>query len=220
MIILLLSIYIIDQQLASASKPVTFYATNKVSKSLGPICSEDFGEWFARSETPMTILRLNPGLEDIEEVEPNKYRCALAPIKFPGLSIRSTIDFRTEFNETSFEVICEDDAISQTYEGRKFLAKIVSNLIPTVKSTNKLVFDEAASLLTNEAYLDISFYLPSWFPFPSNAVEDGGSASIQKSLDSDLESLLDKLLYAFWKSNSDATAEDSANIDKVLGLTV
>lgn len=202
LLLLLLCLFSSFLQLSfSKSRTVTFRASHSATKPLGYLSQEDFTEWFELSTTPITILSLNPGVKSIEETTPGQLRCMLEPIKFPGASVSSTMDFTYTFDGSEFEIRCLDNGLQQTFAGP--FGNLLSRLPkPSVVSSSKILFDKEREALVNEATLNISFGLPSWFPMPFQAVEDGGSKAIQDTLESDMTATLDKLLYQFWKANS------------------
>ena len=91
--------------------------------------------------------------------------------------------------------------MKQTFEGNTFLKKIVSQLIPEVRSENIFYIDEDKNEVGNTAWLEIEFKLPRYFPFPYGAVEAGGTKAIQQSMEEDLNQLVDNVFckYKGWK---------------------
>ena len=110
LLLLLLCLFSSFLQLSfSKSRTVTFRASHSATKPLGYLSQEDFTEWFELSTTPITILSLNPGVKSIEETTPGQLRCMLEPIKFPGASVSSTMDFTYTFDGSEFEIRCLDN---------------------------------------------------------------------------------------------------------------
>lgn len=188
-----------------AKRVVSLNAKQILSKSLSvqSIAINDFENWFSDPKRPLQIIRLNPGLKKVEILEDDNNnnnksniicRGYLKPIQFPGLAITSTVDFQTYFNGTSLSIRCEEGSVKQSFEGNKFLAKIVSALVPNVESENTIFIDKETNSICNKASLQIKFSLPSWFPINEDAVRNGGSDSLQKSMNSDLDGLLDSIL--------------------------
>ena len=98
--------------------------------------------------------------------------------------------------------------MKQTFEGNSFLKKVVSQLIPEVRSENIFYIDENKNEVSNSAWLEIEFKLPQYFPFPFGAVEAGGTKAIQQSMEEDLNQLVDNVLckYKEWKSGEPSSS--------------
>eukprot|EP01036_Dinobryon_divergens_P026004 gene26004-34605_t len=139
-------------------------------------------------------MRLNPGLEKIDDLGSQRFRGYLKPISFPGLRVTSVIDFETTFDLNKFEVACNEGAITQTFEGNIILIKIFSGLTPAVISKTIWFVDTESGSLSNRSELQIRFGVPSWFPFDVNNSQRDGSSVLQKSLEADITILLDRLV--------------------------
>ena len=185
-----------SESITSSTKYIAFNVRTSISKALK---SEDidpstFNTWFCQDSTPLSILRLNPGLEKIEDLGSQRFRGYLKPIAFPGLRVTSIIDFETTFDLNKFEVACNDGAIKQTFEGNTILIKIFSGLTPAVTSKTIWFVDPESGSLNNRSELQIRFGVPSWFPFDASNSQRDGSSVLQKSLEADINILLDRIV--------------------------
>ena len=108
---------------------------------------------------------------------------------------------------TSFFTII---GMKQTFEGNSFLKKVVSQLIPEVRSENIFYIDDEKNEVGNSAWLEIEFKLPEYFPFPFGAVEAGGTKAIQQSMEHDLNQLVDNVFckYKEWKNGQEGKSQD------------
>jgi hypothetical protein len=185
-----------------SKKLVRFIGRQKIARSLSslslpPERSSAFHSWFADPSTPSRILKSNPGIKEVQQIEERQYVARLTPITFPGLKVLSSVNFDCFFDGRTFEVVCKENSLQQEYEGPKALASLVSKLQPKVVSRNLCAFDLETNTLSNEAMLDISFMLPSWFPIPHKVLEERGSAVVQAGMEKDLSALVDSLLAQF-----------------------
>lgn len=185
-----------SESITSSTKYIAFNVRTSISKALK---SEDidpstFNTWFCQDSTPLSILRLNPGLEKIEDLGSQRFRGYLKPIAFPGLRVTSIIDFETTFDLNKFEVACNDGAIKQTFEGNTIFIKIFSGLAPAVISKTIWFVDPESGSLNNRSELQIRFGVPSWFPFDASNSQRDGSSVLQKSLEADINILLDRIV--------------------------
>lgn len=204
-IISILIIYQLLVPFALASKSGKYILFNAKIAALKPLKTEGinpshFSEWFSREEIPLEILKLNPSLEKIETLDNKQLRGYLKPIKFPGISVTSVIDFETNFEQNNFEVVCNEGAIKQSFEGNKILISLFSTLSPVVVSKTTWFVDVENGSLGNDSNLQIRFGIPSWFPFDVNNSEKEGGSVIQKNLESDVKELSDRILnlYRNW----------------------
>jgi hypothetical protein len=163
------------------SKCISFRVSSARSQPLASvgIQTSAFSRWFAQEDTPLEIIKLNPGLEFIEVISKERFKGHLKPLKFPGLSVSSIIEFQTTSQESKFEIICNEGAITQIFEGNMLLVKIFS----------ALTFDAETECICNESNLEIRFGVPSWFPFDRDASQTQGSSVIQQSIEKDIEEL-------------------------------
>jgi hypothetical protein len=176
------------------TKNVLFRAEHSVTRRV----SNQFEKFFNLPSTPLTILSLNPAFEKLSnEPGSNIYTGYLAPIQFPGVSMRPVVDFIVEYDTSSLTVTCIEGGMRQSFEGNEFFANLLSKLIPDVRSCNKFKFEKSTSELSNIAWLEIELDLPSWFPIPAEPVQKRGSAVIQKNIETDLNALIDKVLKKF-----------------------
>lgn len=194
---------IILSQVADAKKFITFSSKINISKQISYPLSGIFPKWFQRPQTPIEILQLNPGIEQIEmystleEESPAIMSAHLTPLSFPGLLVYSIVDFNVTFDGSTIYVTCNDESRRQTFKGSKTLASIVSKLTPTIRSSSIMKYDEAKRSLDNDVNLDIEFGVPAWFPFSLSIVEAEGSKAIQKALAADIDKLLNQVLQKF-----------------------
>jgi Protein of unknown function (DUF1997) len=182
-----------------AKKIVSFRASASITRPLLESCPK-FVEWFGKKDIPLRLLKLNPGFDSVESLDESSFRGYIAPLKFPGLTIQSVVDFDVSVNRNAVEMICREDSISMKYEGSQVLARLVSSLIPIVVSNNIISIDEDKQELKNSAQLTISFGLPQWFPLASEKIEEAGSQIIAKNIQTDLDALLDNILSEFRSS--------------------
>lgn len=187
------------------AKQVTFTAINIVRKPIGPGTTlDDFQTWLMRADTVETILRSNPGLEKVDRIDDQRFMGRVSPIEFPGLTVRTSVEFDCVSDDNRLEVTCRDGAVTQEFEGNKLFASRVSKLLPKVTSSTIFEVDSEAHFV-NRASLEIAFALPSWFPIPAEVIEKRGSASIQQSMLKDMTSVVDKVLDVY-QSQSKAMA--------------
>lgn len=184
------------ESITSSTKYIAFNVRTSISKALQSegINPSAFNTWFSQDSTPLAIMRLNPGLEKIDDLGSQRFRGYLKPISFPGLRVTSVIDFETTFDLNKFEVACNEGAITQTFEGNIILIKIFSGLTPAVISKTIWFVDTESGSLSNRSELQIRFGVPSWFPFDVNNSQRDGSSVLQKSLEADITILLDRLV--------------------------
>lgn len=211
--------------LGSAQRVVTFKANKIVSRPLPTVerQSTSFTDWFARAQTPNVILASNPGLSSFRKLSSGMYRADTAPLRFPGLNVKSSFDIRVEFDGKEFGAYCDEGAVKQEYEGNKFLARIVSKLIPSVVSANICRVNEAAGVLSNHATLSVSFEVPSWFPFSDEAMERNGSETIGRSMEEDTTRLLGAIVDAYLKEQDDTDtllSESDATTTSQIAATI
>lgn len=177
-----------------SKKIITFRARQLVQRPIPSSEAERFADWFSQPTIPLEILQLNPGFDRIEALPNEAYRGYLAPLRFPGIAITSIVDFDTSFNGTSLDVQCREGALKQSFQGSKFLESIISRLLPSIQSRSITSFDRDDCCVSTKAELAIGFPVPSWFPLNVEAVEKGGSETIQASMDKDLNGFLDKIV--------------------------
>jgi hypothetical protein len=175
---------------------VTFRAESSLSVSLpSHITTEVFSEFFSQNSIPELVMSLNPGIESVEKLEGEQWRGHLAPQEFPGVCIKSTVDFEYEFLPgRSLAVRCLESGLKQQFEGSKMLVGILSKLETDVSSENVLTYDPVRKEITNCAQLQLTFPFPDRFPVPKRMVEAGGSKAINANLSRDLDGLLNNLL--------------------------
>ena len=194
---------LVPLHLAVSKKLITFRASKAVTRSL-PTSEGSFASWFAKPTTPSTILTLNPGLDRIEQIATGSFKGYLAPIQFPGVTVRSIIDFKVIQADEQIDIICEQGSLQQSFEGPKVFVAIVSKLIPDIASRTSFILNPNEGQLTNEAELEITFAVPSWFPLNPQAVEEGGSKTIQTSMEKDLDGILDKIFTEYLNQSTPA----------------
>lgn len=205
MILLILIIYLYGLVLTSP-KQIKFSTNVQVSKAIDISKSPGFNNWFRRPSAVLEILKLNPGIQSVEQIQSGsedsgdlvKYKSYLSPLRFPGLTVQSVVEFNARINnDGSFALYCNDNSTKQEFIGSKILASIVSRLTPTITSQSCMRYDEIESKLYNNSTLEIAFPVPSWFPLNADIVAKEGSKAIQTSLSQDLEKLLDKVFAKF-----------------------
>ena len=180
-------------------KVITLSAEKFICKTLPDSCDvEDFSLWFAKPETPRVILGLNPGIKEIEILSEELYRCKLAETNFPGLTVSSTVNINVDFDgySTLYCTIGDSD-IEQDIKGPSLLVRLLSSILPVIRSRNIIKFDKENAMISNDAILEIDISLPSWFPVSQEAAKNGTSKVIEDNMESDLTSLLDNLVAAF-----------------------
>ena len=192
------------ESITSPKKYISFDVKISTSKALQPngIDPIAFKAWFSQDSIPLSILKLNPGLEKVEELGSQRYRGYLKPIAFPGLRVTSIIDFETSFDPNKFEVACNDGAIKQTFEGNKILIKVFSGLTPGVISKTIWFVDPESGSLGNLSELQIRFGVPSWFPFDASNSQRDGSSILQKSLEADIDVLVNRIVDLYRNSEA------------------
>ena len=187
---------------SSSTKLISFKASKSVSRPIPSDHPNSFPSWFARDSTPATILSLNPGLDRVEQITSTCFKGYLAPIRFPGVTVRSIIDFQVNREDSRIDVICEQGSLQQTFEGPKVFVAIVSKLLPSVASRTSFILNMKEAVLTNQAELEICFAIPSWFPLNPKSVEEGGSKTIQTSMEKDLDGILDKIITEYLRCST------------------
>lgn len=181
------------------SKKVVFKASRTLQK-LVKADSQTFRSWYEEEGSPLRLLKLNPGIEEIEISRDvtTRWRGYLAPQSFPGgVKLRSVVDFDVSFDKKTLSVNCTDGALKYEFEGPfPPLVRMLSALMPSVETTNILTLEEQKGypLLVNSASLLVKFSLPNFFPIPMSAVESGGSMAMQKTIDSDLSKFLENVI--------------------------
>mmetsp|Transcript_8958 Transcript_8958/g.9010 ORF Transcript_8958/g.9010 Transcript_8958/m.9010 type:complete len:218 (-) Transcript_8958:198-851(-) len=198
-LVLLFSIYVY-----CASKPIIFKGAKVIVKQAPT--SQSFSKFFSQPSLPKIILSLNPGINTIEEISgTSTYKCQVAGIKFPGITVASEAVFDVEFDGSSnFTAILNKGGTSlKTEGGPKFIASIIQKLLPSVESRTSITYDPTTNSITNSASLITEFNLPAWFPLPRDSLSSEGSAAIQKSMETDLDELLENIIkeYYKWESN-------------------
>ena len=208
-----------------SKRSITFCAKSSVSSNYllnsinggVSLSTKEIETFFMREDFVDLILSLNKGIERVEMVDNEIYRGYLAPLEFPGIKMTNSIDFIVHYTKGKrLTVSCTgNDALRQEYEGPPRLIKLISNLIPEVRSTNILEYDDTN--ITNKATLEIEFSIPQLFPIPSNILESKGSEAIQKGVDRDLDGLVQGVLAAAseWKKNTLLTSSSSAEDDSI-----
>lgn len=188
------------------------YLTNSINGE--SLSTKEVESFFMREDFVDLILSLNKGIERVEMVDNDIYRGYLAPLEFPGIKMTNSIDFKVNYTKGKrLTVSCTgNDALKQEYEGPARLIKLISNLIPEVRSTNVLEYDDTT--IRNSATLEIEFPIPQLFPIPSNILEERGSEAIQKGVDRDLDGLVNGVLVAAveWKKNNLVSSGDSSSV--------
>ena len=182
-----------------SSKIITFRAQKVISRPLDSqtINLNAFERWFKNQETPLTILSLNPGLVKVEKVSESEFKGYLKPIQFPGALVKSIVGFNVISSDTSVSVVCKEGSVQQEIEAPAFVKKMMLSLLPDITSSTTFCFDAEQATLSNNAQLQIKSTIPSWFPINKEAAERGGSEAVQKSMDADMNGLLDRILDRF-----------------------
>eukprot|EP01038_Epipyxis_sp_PR26KG_P012582 gene12582-16873_t len=188
-------------------KSITLLGISKATKSFKAydISIERFSHWFSSSNTPKKLLEQNPGISTVYNIEDDdaKFRAILEPQKYPlGVSITAIINFNTVFDGKSFTTICDENSVTQTVQGPKLIAQVLSSILPTVKTTNICSIDEVNDKLVNESFLEIKFDLPDWFPFKKEDIERDGSENVRKVMETDLTIFLDKVMKLYKSEES------------------
>jgi hypothetical protein len=180
-------------------KLITFKANQKLHQEVDPTLSASFTRWFRDPSSLEIILKCNPGLASIEKKSHQKYFGMLSPLEFPGVTVRSSMEFDCRTNENPIEYIisCNEDSMKQEYEGNPLFASWLAKLLPKVVSSTKFFYDEHHHQLINDASLTISFQLPSWFPIAPSIVEQRGSATIEKNMQRDMQQVLSNVVQQF-----------------------
>ena len=194
-------------QICYSGKQICFRASKSVSRS---IPSNSFSSWFAKDTTPATILSLNPGLDRVEQISAGRFKGYLAPIRFPGVTVRSILDFQVHQEDLRIDVTCEQGSLEQSFEGPKVFVGIVSKILPSIASRTSFILNTNEAMLTNQAQLEISFNVPSWFPLNQQSVEESGSKTIQSSMEKDLDGILDKIISEYLRYSSLDLKENAA----------
>ena len=193
-VICLLGIFLLPSFISS-SKRITFKANAGFRRPLTDVTS--FRQWMERPSTVLEILSMNPGLVQVEELAPGRYRGHVTPLEFPGVTITSVIDFLVKHDSNTLDMECVDDAIKMTYSGSEVLANIIRAIVPIVSSHSTIRIDDETGDLVNDAALMIGFDLPNFFPLPKSRVESSGSTVIQKNLADDLQTLSENIMKAY-----------------------
>lgn len=192
--------------IVGANKPITFRAYNSVDRLLDPSQGKAFEAWFAQPSIVRVILSLNPAIHSIEQLSHDEFKATLTPMRFPGVSVTNIQQFSVTTLPNSLTVAASENGSQQSFEGPKMLQAIVSQMLPKVKSRALFTFSTADYTLRNEAELEISFSVPTWFPLNPEAVEKGGSKTVQESMSSDMGGILDKIVETFEKDMSPTDA--------------
>lgn len=181
-----------------SEKLVSFKAHNKVSRLIVPEKVAAFSAWFASTETPLRILRSNPGIQSLEKGrQEGAFEAALTPLRFPGLQVISSVRFSSEFDGRALIVRCDPEGLVLKYEGLGAVTRLVKGFRPSVLSSTTCSFHETSGLLESDAHLSIGFNVTSWLPIPLPVLEERGGAVIKLGLERDMCLLLDTLLVQF-----------------------
>lgn len=164
-----------------------------------PLSREEFAgfERWWQQKSAVDIVKNNPGLLTLESKGASRYIANLAPLAFPGLTIKSTVMFDILREEKTIQVSCNQGSLEQQYEGVAFLRDLVSKLKPTVVSNNSFGIDEAVPCLFSDANLEIAFEIAPWFPVNADFLERGGSSAIGLGIDKDIGAFLENVLKAY-----------------------
>lgn len=165
-----------------------------------PLSREEFAgfERWWQQKSAVDIVKNNPGLLTLESKgASSSYIANLAPLSFPGLTIKSTVMFDVVRELNTVTVSCNQGSLEQQYEGAAFLRDLVSKLKPTVVSNNTFGIDEAVPCLFSDANLEIAFEIAPWFPVNADFLEKGGSSAIGLGIDKDIGAFLDNVLKAY-----------------------
>lgn len=71
---------------------------------------------------------------------------------------------------------------------------LVSKLTPEITSESSFVYDINHNSLINTATTHIKFAVPSWLPISAKITEQQGTKNLQKTMNRDLNGILDKLV--------------------------
>ena len=193
---------LIMTQSCYSMKEICFRASKSVSRSIPSDHHSSFASWFAKSSTPATILSLNPGLDRVDQISSSSFKGYLAPIRFPGITVTSIIDFNVHQEESQIDVVCDKGSVQQSFEGPKALVAIASKFLPNIASRTSFILNTDEAILTNQAELEICFAIPSWFPVNPQSAEESGSKTIQSSMEKDLDGILDKIISEFLRCST------------------
>ena len=190
-------------------KKAVLRAAKSAARSLNELPNlAKFSNWFSSPSTPSLVFSLNPGISQVNCINASKYELILTPLKFPGATITSTVEIDVNFDgEKYLECSMLDGAVKQTVDGLPLLRSLLTSLLPSVRSSSVIKWDESTATLSNDATLEIEFSIPSWFPLSNESAANDGSSIIQSNMEADIQNLLDNIV-AHYK-NTELNENDS-----------
>lgn len=96
-----------------AKKFITFQGEVTAKKPLVNIEKNSFSHWFRRKDTPLTIFKLNEGLERIECISPIEFRLHLKPMRFPLCNIYTTCECNVKRNVDRIDISIKQGNLNQ-----------------------------------------------------------------------------------------------------------
>ena len=98
--------------ISQAKKTITFQGEVSAHKALGTIDKNSFADWFRNKGTPLTIFKLNEGLERIECISPEDFRLHLKPMHFPLCSIYTTCECNVKRDSDRIDISIKEGELN------------------------------------------------------------------------------------------------------------
>ena len=181
--------------LTSGKKFINFIGKFSASTTLANVDQNKFQKWFRNKNIQFIIFKLNDGLERIEQNSNTNFRLYLKPMKFPGCSVHTTCDCDVNFENDCIDILIKEGNLKQVFKG--IFSSLFSTVIPKVESRSTFIYDKQNKNLINKAFTKISFSVPSWLPVSAKYTERYGTKVIQKTMERDLNGILNKVIIQY-----------------------
>lgn len=160
----------------------------EVSHTLAKPATGPVAEFLRREEAVEEIVLLNESVKELEPDSAGRYTAHLAPVRFPGASVRPTVRFEAVTLQDGLRMKAHDMVTKG--EGPSFFMRLMESIVPDIESHTDI---QAVDGITYSHKLKIEFPLPFWWPIPDNVMRRVGSKVLQSSTRKDVEATASKL---------------------------